>query len=75
MRTIKIFEDEKEIYSGACSVNTRLLKGRLCDKIDQYEGTVRFSVQLSNGKTKAPANGTSRLMRSVRLLKMLLKPF
>ncbi|MDQ5983916.1 MAG: hypothetical protein RUMPE_00945 [Eubacteriales bacterium SKADARSKE-1] len=53
MRTIKIFEDEKEIYSGACSVNTALLKGRLCDKIDQYEGTVRFSVQLSNGKNES----------------------
>lgn len=49
MRTIKIFEDEKEIYSGACSVNTAILRGRLCDKIDhQGDKVVRFSVQYRN---------------------------
>ena len=51
MKTIKIFENEKEIYSGACSVNTAVLRGRLCDNIDhQGDKVVRFSVQLSNGK-------------------------
>lgn len=53
MRTIKIYNDEKEIYRGSCSVNTAVLRGKICGEIKQAgKGAVKFSLRLSNGKNE-----------------------
>jgi len=51
MRTIKIFNEEKEIYNGACSVNTVIFKGRIFGEIQKInDRIIKFTLQLSNGK-------------------------
>lgn len=52
-RILKIFDDEKEIYSGTCSVNTVLFKGIIFDEfkdIGTKNNGLRFSLKVSNGK-------------------------
>ena len=51
MRTIKIYDDEKEIYTGNCFVNTVIFKGRIYGEIKEiFQNGIRFSIKLSNGK-------------------------
>ena len=51
MRTIKIYDDEKEIYTGNCFVNTVIFKGRIYGEIKEiFQNGIRFSLKLSNGK-------------------------
>lgn len=52
-RTLKIYDDEKEIYSGPCSVNTVVFKGRIFNEFKNIGANnkgISFSLQLSNGK-------------------------
>ena len=52
-KIVKIFEDEKEKYSGNCYVNTVIFRGRIPQRPKLYgNDTVKFSVQLSGGKDK-----------------------
>ena len=51
MKTIKIYDDEKEIYTGNCFVNTVIFKGRIYGEIKEIsQNGIRFSIKLSNGK-------------------------
>ena len=51
MKTIKIYDDEKEIYTGNCFVNTVIFKGRIYGEIKEIsQNGIRFSLKLSNGK-------------------------
>ena len=51
MRTIKIYDDEKEIYTGNCFVNTVIFKGRIYGEIKEIsQNGIKFSLKLSNGK-------------------------
>ena len=53
MKTLKIFDNDKEVYSGNCSVNTAILRGRIYSDLREVrKGTAKFSLQLSNGKDK-----------------------
>lgn len=53
MKTLKIFDNDKEVYSGNCSVNTVILRGRIYSDLREVsKGTAKFSLQLSNGKDK-----------------------
>lgn len=55
MITIKkfTFDNDKEVYSGNCSVNTVILRGRIYSDLREVsKGTAKFSLQLSNGKDK-----------------------
>ena len=53
MKTLKIFDNDKEVYSGNCSVNTVILRGRIYSDLREVSnGTAKFSLQLSNGKDK-----------------------
>ena len=52
-KVVKIFEDEKEKYSGNCYVNTVIFRVRIPQRPKLYgNDTVKFSVQLSGGKDK-----------------------
>ena len=51
-RTLKIFEEDKIIYERNLSVNTAILRGRICKEPRSFGDTVRFTIQLSNGKNK-----------------------
>ena len=54
MKITKIYNDEKEIYSGNCYVNTVIFRGRIYGDFKNVgQGGVKFSLQLSNGKDKA----------------------
>ena len=50
-KVVKIFENEKEKYSGNCYVNTVIFRGKIpqAPKLCSND-MVKFSVQLSNGK-------------------------
>ena len=51
MRTTKIFNNEKEVYSGNCYVNTVIFRGRIYDEFKKVGNDgIKFSLQLSNGK-------------------------
>ena len=53
MKTLKIFDNDKEVYSGNCSVNTVIFRGRIySDFREVSKGTAKFSLQLSNGQDK-----------------------
>jgi hypothetical protein len=53
MKTTKIYNDEKEIYSGNCYVNTVIFRGRIYGDFKEVgENGVKFSLQISNGKDK-----------------------
>lgn len=52
-KNIKIFNEEKEVYSGNCSVNTVIFRGWIRENpIKIGSGGVKFTLQLSNGKDK-----------------------
>ena len=54
MKITKIYNDEKEVYSGNCYVNTVIFRGRIYGDFKNVgQGGVKFSLQLSNGKDKA----------------------
>ena len=51
MKTTKIYDNEKEVYSGKCYVNTVIFRGRIYDEFKNVgQDGIRFSLQLSNGK-------------------------
>ena len=51
MKTIKIINNEKEVYSANCYVNTVIFRGRICDELKKVgKDGIKFSLQLSNGK-------------------------
>ena len=53
MKTIKIYDGEKEIFSGNCYVNTVIFKGRIYDEIKEIsQNGIKFSLRLSNGKNE-----------------------
>ena len=53
MRTVKIYEDEKEIYSSGCYVNMALFRGRIHGDLKEAgQDSLKFTLQLSNGKNE-----------------------
>ncbi len=53
MKTTKIYDNEKEVYSGSCYVNTVIFRGRIYGDLKEVgQSGVKFSLQLSNGKDK-----------------------
>lgn len=51
MKTTKIYNDKKEVYSGNCYVNTVIFRGRIFDEFKEVKSNgIRFSLQISNGK-------------------------
>ena len=51
MRTIKIFDKEKEIYSNSCPVNMVIFRGRIFGEIQKInDKIIKFVLQVSNGK-------------------------
>lgn len=52
MKTTKIYDDEKEVYSGNCYVNTVIFRGRIYDEIKEIKSSngIKFLLQISNGK-------------------------
>ena len=51
MKTTKIFDNEKELYSGKCYVNTVIFRGRIYGDFKEVgQSGIKFSLQLSNGK-------------------------
>ena len=56
MKTTKIYNDEKEVYSGNCYVNTVIFRGRIYGDFRKIgQNGVKFSLQLSNGKRRGAA--------------------
>lgn len=52
-KTLKIFDNDKEVYSDNCSVNTVIFRGRIYSDLREVsKRTAKFSLQLSNGKDK-----------------------
>ena len=50
-KTIKIFENEANIYSGNCYVNTVIFRGRIYDDFKEIKSNgIKFLLQISNGK-------------------------
>ena len=59
MKTLKIFDNDKEVYSGNCSVNTVIFRGRIYSDLREVsKGTAKFSLQLSNGTDKVTGEWT-----------------
>ena len=53
MKTTKIYNDEKEVYSGNCYVNTVIFRGRIYGDFKEIgQSGIKFSLQLSNGKNE-----------------------
>ncbi len=53
MKTTKIYDNEKEVYSGNCYVNTVIFRGRIYGDFKEVgQSGVKFSLQLSNGKNE-----------------------
>ena len=53
MRLIKIFEDEKELYSSNCYVNMTVFRGRIHGDLKEAgQDGLKFTLQLSNGKNE-----------------------
>ena len=51
MRTFKIFNEDKEIYNGSCSVNLVIFRGRIFGEIQKInDKIIKFVLQISNGK-------------------------
>lgn len=54
MKTTKIYDNEKEVYSGSCYVNTVIFRGRIYGDLKEVgQSGVKFSLQLSNGKDES----------------------
>ncbi len=65
MRTIKIFNEEKEIYSNSCPVNMVLFRGRIFGEIQKVsDRMIKFVLQISNGKD--PNTGQWRKLTFVK---------
>ena len=61
MKTTKIYDNEKEVYSGNCYVNTVIFRGRIYDEFKKVgQDGIKFSLQLSNGKERVVAPTESR---------------
>lgn len=59
MRTIKIFNEEKEIYNNSCPVNMVIFRGRIFGEIQKVsDRMIKFVLQISNGKD--PSTGQWR---------------
>ena len=57
MKTTKIYDDEKMVYSGNCYVNTVIFRGRIYDEIKEIKSNgVKFLLQISNGKDDITGN-------------------
>ncbi len=53
-KTVKIFENEANIYSGNCYVNTVIFRGRIYGNFRKIsQNGVKFSLQLSNSKDES----------------------
>lgn len=51
MKTTKIYNDEKMVYSGNCYVNTVIFRGRIYDDFKEIKSNgIKFLLQISNGK-------------------------
>ena len=51
MKTTKIYDNEKEVYSGNCYVNTVIFRVRIYNEFKKVgQDGIKFSLQLSNGK-------------------------
>ena len=51
MKTTKIYDDEKMVYSGNCYVNTVIFRGRIYDELKEIKSNgIKFLLQISNGK-------------------------
>ena len=69
MKTTKIYENEKEIYSGNCYVNTVIFRGRIYGDFKEVgQSGVKFSLQLSNGKDEKAENGINQHLRIAQRL-------
>ena len=56
MKTTKIYNNEKEVYSGNCHVNMVIFRGRIYDELKKVgQDGIKFSLQLSNGKRQGTA--------------------
>ena len=66
MKTTKIFDNEKEVYSGKCYVNTVIFRGRIYGDFKEVgQSGIKFSLQLSNGKRRgAAANSRSEICKN-----------
>ena len=61
MKTTKIYDNEKEVYSGNCYVNTVIFRGRIYDEFKKVgQDGIKFLLQLSNGKERVAALAKSR---------------
>ena len=57
MKTTKIFDNEKEVYSGNCYVNTVIFRDRIYDKFKKVgQDGIKFLLQLSNRKRRVAAD-------------------
>ena len=56
MKTTIIYNNEKEVYSGICYVNTVIFRGRIYGVFHGVgHGGIKFALQLSNGKRRGAA--------------------
>ena len=61
MKTTKIYNNEKEVYSGNCYVNTVIFRGRVYGDFKEVgQNGIKFELQLSNGKERRSAAANSR---------------
>ena len=52
-KTIKIFENESNIYSGNCYVNTVIFRGRIYDEIKEIKSNgIKFLLQIRGRKRR-----------------------
>ena len=51
MKTTKIYDDEKEVYSGNCYVNTVIFRGRIYDDFKEIKSNgIKFLIQIRGAK-------------------------
>ena len=52
-KTIKIFENESNIYSGNCYVNTVIFRGRIYDDFEEIKlSGIKFLLQIRGRKRR-----------------------
>ena len=62
-----VYDNEKEVYSGNCYVNTVIFRGRIYDEFKKVgQDGIKFSRQLNNGKERAAAAETLRAQAKSR---------
>ena len=75
MKTTKIYDNEKEVYSGKCYVNTVIFRGRIYDEFKKVgQDGIKFSLQLSNGKERVVAR-PSRVQSLVKITIQVAREF